>query len=38
MGGLMGMEQKGYELIYYWTHYVTLTFNPTLDLDLYFQV
>ena len=28
MGGLIDMEQKGYEIIGCWTHYMTLTFDP----------
>ena len=36
MGGLIDMEWKGYESIWYWTHYMTLTFDLTQDLDLEF--
>ena len=35
-GCLLGMKWKGYELIRFWTHNMTLTFDPTHDFDLGF--
>ena len=34
MDGPVDMEQRGYELSRYQTHYTTLTLDPTHDLDL----
>ena len=36
MDGLIDVEQKGYELISFWTHYITLTFDSTHDFDFGF--
>ena len=35
-GSLLGMKWKWCELIRCWTHYMTLTFDPTHDFDLVF--
>ena len=35
--GSLNMERKGCESIGCWTHYVTLKFDLTYDLDLDFQ-
>ena len=37
MGGLIDIKVKGYESIGCWTHYMTLNFDLTHDLDLGFS-
>ena len=37
MGVTIDMEQKGCELIGSWTHFVTLNFDLTHDLDIGFS-
>ena len=34
MVGQIDVKRKGSASVGYWTHYVTLTFDPTHDLDL----
>ena len=34
MGGLIGMERKGYELTGYWTNFATFNFDLMHDLTL----
>ena len=36
MSDPIGMDWKGYKLIRYWTHYMTLTFDLTHDPDVGF--
>ena len=34
MDALIDMEQRAYESLWQWTHYMTLTFDPSHDPDV----